>query len=189
MAVRVYFDTNIWISAMDTKDRNHDTAEKQFDQVRDGKLKLVVSKWVLLELIRFIIYEAMKDPTVRASKAPADIKAYSTKVFADYGKNLLRMKNVLLSDPDTKTSRTLNRAFELSKRIFGHATKESECPVCHKPFDKDFFDYHGPHQLDFIHALIARDLQCQKMLTFDPDFALLKGDSFIQPLSIEILNP
>ena len=185
MPERVYFDTNIWISALDSNDPKNSAAKTLFEQVRQGKQTLVISNWVFLEITKFIIDQAMRDPSIRTAKTADAVKAYVIGVFSNYGSLVLGMKHVVFSDPITRTSRVLSRAYELSKRTFGRVTMEPKCPVCHKPHD--FFQYHGPYQVDFIHALLARDLQCQKMLTFDTDFSLLKDDPLIQPLSIEVL--
>ena len=186
MATRVYFDTNIWISAMDSKDPKNPAAINQFEQVRQGKQTLVISKWVFLEIIKFIIDKAMRDPSIQTSRTAESIKGYTKTVFSNYGNLVVGMKHVRFTDPKAGTSYLLQRAYQLSQEIFGHATKDPKCPICHAPHD--FFQYHGPYQVDFIHALIARDLQCQKMLTFDNDFSLLKNDPLIQPLSIEVLK-
>jgi len=53
--IRVYFDTNIWISAMDSEDPKNDAAKNQFEHVRLGKHTLVISKWVFLEIMKFLI--------------------------------------------------------------------------------------------------------------------------------------
>lgn len=186
MPDRVYFDTNVWISALDSDDPKNSVAKNLFEQVRQGKQTLVISNWVFLEITKFIIDQAMRDPGIQSAKTADAVKTFVMTVFASYGNLVLGMKHVVFADPSTGTSLVLRKAYDLSKRTFGRVTSEPKCPVCHKPHN--FFQYHGPYQVDFIHALLARDLQCQKMMTFDTDFSLLKDDPLIQPLSIEVLT-
>ncbi len=185
MTDRVYFDTNIWLSALDSKSPKHNDAKEQFEKVRLGKQKLIISDWVFLEVFKKIIDLAMKDPTVRASRTPEAVKTYASTAYSNYMTLALQLKHVVFSDPSTGTRKLLRAAIEIQKRVFGSVSKESRCPVCSGLHN--FFRYHGPYEIDLIHALLAKELRCQKMLTFDHDFSLLKNDPNIQPLVIEVL--
>jgi len=171
---------------MDSLDEKNPAAKSQFEKVRQGKQTLVISKWVFVEIIKIIIDAAMRDPLVRQTRTPESVRNHVTAIFREYGRLVIGMRHVVFSDPATRTSLVFKRAYDLSQRVFGNVSKEPKCPVCHGPYD--FFKYRGPYQVDYIHALVARDLQCQKILTFDHDFSLLKDEVEIQPLSVEVLT-
>jgi predicted nucleic acid-binding protein len=186
MLDRVYFDTNIWLSALDSQSLQHNAAKAQFENVRHGKQKLIISNWVFLEIYKKIIDAAMRDPSVQTSKKPEAVRAYASTAFSKYLALVLQMSHVVFSDPSTRTNKLLQGAYDMSQRVFGNVSKEIRCPVCSGVHN--FFKYHGPYEIDLIHALLAKELRCRRILTFDHDFSLLKNDPLIQPLIIEVLT-
>jgi len=183
----VYFDTSVWISAASTKDKKRfPRAREQFELVRTGANTLFVSNWVLLEIYKVLFDRAMRDSKVRGNPTRKNVEQFVKANFDNYVKTLLQMAHVEFQEPSVELALVLKEAREMTEKIFGDATRQPDCPVCHGKFD--FFEYNGPYQIDFIHALIARELKCDKIVTFDTDYSLMQGDRHMGTLSIEVLK-
>jgi predicted nucleic acid-binding protein len=170
---------------MNSADPRNNSAREEFRQVRNGSFSLLVSNWVRLEIVKVLIDSAMRDPTVRAARSGSAVEGFVRTNLANFERSLLRMPNTHLADPSVSVRNLLKRALDLSQRIFGDSILRNDCPICHSAMS--YLQYKGPLQIDIIHALIARDLRCDKMLTYDHGFSLLGAEQLIQPLTIEVL--
>jgi predicted nucleic acid-binding protein len=164
----------------------YDDAVFEFERVRTGDYSLLVSRNVLLEIIKVLIDGAMKQPEIRQGPSAAKIAKFVKSSFESVANRLLSIPNLRIFDPDVSIERFLQHAYDLGLEVFGSAHSDKTCPVCKGRYD--YFEYDGPQQMDFFHALLARDMGCEMFLTFDRGFQLLKGDQRFKPLRIEVLR-
>ncbi len=156
---------------------------REFEKVDSGSYGLLVSHHVLLEVHKFLIDEALQQPEIRKDPSKTMIRNLVGVNFAKFSREVLfRFHNSRLVEPATRLKDVLQEAFEINKRVFGDARY-------YPRGNGTTLKYEGPHQLDIIHAIIARELGCEILLTFDGGFEELKHESNLNDLTIEVLEP
>jgi len=154
---------------------------REFEKVESGRNALMVSHHVLLEVHKFLIDLAIEQPSIMRNPSKTNIRNFVMVNYGRFSNRFLRSRNSRLVEPATMLKDVLEEAFEINQRVFGDANY-------YPRGSSRVLKYDGPLQIDIIHAIIARELGCDLLLTFDTGFEELKRESSLNDLTIEVLG-
>lgn len=183
--VFAYFDSCIWLSALIRKDSKHHIAVSLFEQVRKGNYIVMVSHFVLSEILVTMKEKLITHHDVRTNPVIEVLESLTKQKYSEFSSTLLKLPNVTLKDPNAMSYQILKPSFDLLFQYFGTIIQENECPICRDPYN--FLGVDGIRESDALHALLALHLNCDFFFTFDKDFLPLVNDSTISPMKIKVL--
>ena len=179
--VFAYFDTCVWLSALLSRDVNHDKAIELFRQVRAGQYVVIVSHHILNEIIDFL----KKQAAIRTKDEQRAVELTKRK-YREFSNTLLRMPNVRIKNPHTPTHDILRPSFSLLFKYLKGILHLDKCPICQRDFE-----YVEPDTIfegDALHVLLAWNLNCDVFITFDKDFKNLEKEPRLSPMKIKVIS-
>ena len=106
------------------------------------------------------------------------------------GETLATPEFRLIDTPKVDANLLLRNAFEILTDIRGVVRLYNSCKKCGYKQEQNFISVHkSVGAADILHALLAKEAKCYKLVTFDKGFLDLANDSRIKPLWIEVLRP
>lgn len=168
----VYLDTSIWLSFGFTRDRNHGKALAVISQLRSRAIVIFVSRHIVSEVLDVLKERAKLHPSVRAaSYSPNVHRALVEKWFKQFTTTVLGVPNVRIRDTTTSMVKILTDQQKIMLDAWGTISTWIQCPICHSAFN--FVQYDCPGKNDVLHSIIADEIQCDILLSFDKDFAIM----------------
>jgi len=181
----VYLDTNVWLSRFLTKDKNNPKTTPIFQKISNGSYTVLLSHHVLHEIL-----EVIRKKVIINQKKIQDTSniTYCNSVnseFSEIIRLILTLPNVRIQNPNVSTDRIFRVSLEMMSRHQGEIQIDSECPICKATYD--YWDCDAPDERDMLHALLALNLDCDLLISFDSDFRKLQNEKYLSSLAISVL--
>jgi len=169
-AVRVYFDTNLYLNKFEDLYRASPETNNMFNKVKSGEFRLIISQSILME-----IYHVMCLPLEKITKfaEAQDAMEKITDAYKD-------IKKTLLHFPST----------ELAENEFDGLDSKKLIDFVESVPGSSLIDFAGkklPGSMDFMHVMIASNLNCEKFFTYDEGVIMLSSNH--KKGNMEIIRP
>ncbi len=185
--MNIYVDTSVLISAFYTTDSNHKKAIEFFNRVTNDKV--FISNHAIIE-----VYEHVRQKEVEFAKSQpslrneTSIKNRTLNTFKTFMEKIVNSRsNVDVGGPDTPLDRHYYTVANVIKNLSGPIRERYQCPVCNSQFMRPFLEYEIPGRDDIHHAVMAHNLPCEKLVTFDKGFASFKNLKVFNGMEFVIL--
>jgi len=194
--IRVYLDANIILAKSagpEKEPRQFPQAEEIFNKIKNGEIEAVVSPLTLMEVRNALRINHGKETTILAGMEKSQRLEYVIKTSEDdYNAilgELIRMgdKVIFKVKKNIDMNQILDDAMEIVMSIRGKTKSYRDCKKC----GTDNVNYIGFKSLgtdDALHALLANEMDCDQLLTFDGDFNEIKGNPKIGSLDIQVIE-
>lgn len=168
-ADKVYFDTMMYLNKFKDRLKVKRETNFMFNKVRLGEFRLIVSQTTLVEIYHVLCLPIEKCDTHTASDTMKEIQeTYDT------------IKQTMLSFPNT----------EFPDNEFDGIDPKTMINFVEKVPGSSLIDFAGkklPGSMDFMHIMIASNLQCDKFFTEDRGLLLI--NSYKQKKNLKIIRP
>jgi predicted nucleic acid-binding protein len=175
----VYVDTSVWISALyEAEKSRHIRAKALIEDLRE-RFVIIVSQLVLNEIVDALKHKALSDHNIRKSlvyhvkrggRALADpIESHVKRKWAQFGTAFLQLPNVRILSPEFVSLDSLEVVQQILLSSFGHIEMLDFCKTCGAP-DFTFLRHIAPYRDDVLHVLVAYQIGCAELFTFDRGF-------------------
>jgi predicted nucleic acid-binding protein len=192
---KAYLDANILlaISAGSTKEPDqYRMAVGILDEIKEGKIVGVISSLTLMEVIA--VLRTQKGREKHNLKGLSDEKRLefvlngSKSMYDKLMGELLQLPGIKFElGKHTDLNKLMNSAFDILQRIKGKVRFYTRCSKCGSR-DVSYTAFKGMGSDDMIHALLAKDVGCDYLITFDKDFEDLKIFDEFDGLEFRILK-
>lgn len=170
-SVKVYFDTMLYLNKFQDLLRVKPETNNIFSKVKSGEYRLMISQLTFVEM-----YHVMSLPLLDA-KNHKEAQEMLDEIKTTYD----AIKHIILEFPNTELP---------DHELNGIDTEEITCFVENVP-GSSLIDFVGmkkyPGSMDFIHLMVAKNLQCEKFFTDDKGVILL--NSYRQKGNMKIIKP
>ena len=169
--VRVYFDTMLYLNKFQDPMTARPETNNMFNKVKSGEFRLIVSQLAFVEM-----YHVMCFPL-------ADIHNFkdASEAYEQIGNAYHDIKKIILQFPNTEI---------VEKEFDKIDTKKLTTFVENVP-GSSLINFLGkkkfPGSMDFIHLMVASNLNCAKFFTEDSGVLLL--DSYSHKGNMKIIKP
>jgi len=197
MPPNVYLDTCVWIAYIrGEEDQKYDAAEKIMLDVKHGKMRIIMTDLVLLEILNvlrkiegrnFKILSNMLNDQERTryvnQKSSSKFREFVDEITKVPFIHFKKVSGINLQDG------ILSPSLEFMWKYPGNVRLKRFCRVCKTRKPVPFFsEYKGLGPVDLMHILLAVHLGCEYFITFDRDFrALSREPYFAKIIKIKIL--
>ena len=169
-AVRVYFDTMLYLNKFQDAYKVRPETNHMFSKVKSGEFRLVISQTTMMEIYHVLCLAIEKiSDSDSASKAMEEV----VEIYN-------RIKETMLSFSNT----------EFPDKEFDGIQPQNLINFVENVPGSSLIDFSGkklPGSMDFIHLMIASNLKCEKFFTEDK--GVLKLDSYNQKGNLKIVKP
>lgn len=183
--MNVYFDSCVWISALISKDSNHDKALTEIQKIKLNIYNVYISDHLLNEIHDYIKKICIIIQKGKKNTSQVDYKLIVRTMYNDFIAKLLSLPNITFMNPNLSSNMLYQESNLIIKNHIGVIKKDIKCPICKSNYD--FWEHDGLYESDIIHALISKELKCGILITFDNDFNTLKTEPNISPLTIQVI--
>ena len=181
----VYLDTSVWIARFWTHDRHHQKTIPIFRSIRNGTYTVLITHHILNEIAEVIKKKTILNLKRLNNSSDNDYKnIYQTKLTTLLN-IILRLPNVRIQNPNVSTDKILQPSFNVMQRNAVQISIDNNCPICRNAYN--FWDYDAPDERDILHGLLAVELGCDLLITFDSDYRCLQNEPEFSTLAISIL--
>lgn len=166
---------------------HYSKSERIFNQIQKGEFIGVISTLTLTELIGVLRTHIGRDRDrmlrIDEKKQNEYVKNEAKIAYNEIFHILMEMQNIKFEEgKKTNFQSVLNDGFDLIEGSNGFQKFHKNCGICRKPHDNSNFK-----QIliaDIFHALLAKDTNCDELLTFDGGFNGIKDHEKIESLKI-----
>lgn len=187
---KTYIDTNIliaYVSGLQKDPFQYPKAKQIFDEIKQGKYVGVFSTLTLIEVkgvLRSLLgRERSLLQTIDTHKQSDFIKKESTDAYNILLAELLKLPNVKFEKGKQANFQSiLDNADQIMDDIKGFVKFYNNCGVC-----KSNYKNSAHKQIlvaDILHTLLAKDIGCDSLITFDKGFNALTGNAQIGLMQI-----
>jgi predicted nucleic acid-binding protein len=192
---KAYLDANILLAlaAGEKKEgRQYKAAVNIFDEIRDGKFVAVISSLTLMEVLAVFRTQKGREQSalngLESKKQLEYVINESKTMYEVLIGQLLRLPNVKFdAGKHTDLNKLMDRALEILQKTSGKVRFFNTCKRCGSE-NVNYSFYKGMGSDDIIHALLARDLDCEYFITFDRDFEVLQDLEELEPLEFRVIK-
>lgn len=179
---KAYLDANILLALSAGEEKEPDQyrlAVRILDEIKDGKIQAVISSLTLMEVIAVLRSQKGReknklDGLSREQQLDYVLKE-SKSMYDDLVKELLQLSNLKFElGKHTDLNKLMSKAFDILQKIKGKVRFYNRCKRCGTE-NVSYSAFKGLGSDDVIHALLAKDVGCDQLITFDGDFEDLKG--------------
>lgn len=170
-----YLDSSVLVAWVLDAGRQRAEAERIIEEIETAKINAVTSSIAIMEVIDAIRKRITEKSAYRGDPASVDMSGIKNEIekvikeFLDGLTSLAVQDKLVWADPDSPVKVTFEKSVDVLRAAFGK-------------FDQTFKDfrtcyvYRGIGQYDVQHALIAKALQADTLLTFDKAFSALSSN-------------
>ena len=165
-------------------------SNKIFDEIKSGQRHAVISSLTLMEIL-FVLktYFGKNESELMGRSNDERIKyvnEQSKKMYDKLISKLLQLPNVKFDDGNDMDSKKLfDNALEIMKNVGGKINFRNQCRQCGADNVKNY-KFKGAGVDDILHALMAKNMKCDELITFDKDYDELGDFDEFKSLSIKI---
>jgi hypothetical protein len=164
----------------------------QIDRLNSGKDVAAVSYLVLLEVIEVIRnkviqrehFNGVDQIEIDRIKEKANLKV---KEFIDYITQLSTEGKVQILNSKVPFEEHLERSIKELRSIDFRIYNYHKCKICKQPIDP-VYAFKGLGQTDIQHAIIAKNIQCDEIVSADQWFNTLKGKKEFADIKITTIK-
>jgi predicted nucleic acid-binding protein len=182
----IYIEASVFAAwALEDIDPQHPKADKIVDEITSGQIEAITSTLAVMEVVDAIRRRVadrsdyVKDPSLDPAHVRSEIERL-VKEFLNGLTALAAQDKIIWKDPESEIDKMFQRALSILSATFGSL---------HQTW-RDFrycYDYRGVGQYDVQHALIAKSLEADGLLTFDRAFSdLANHPDFAPPFTFDI---
>lgn len=187
-----YIDTNILIayaSGVKKEPRQYPKAELIFDEIKKGQFVGVISTLTLIEVKGVLRTIVGRDRSmlqgIDRSKQVDRVKTDANSMYQVLMTPLLQLHNIKFEKGrKTNFQCILDSANKIMDEVRGRVKFYSKCGICNNSYQS------STHKqilvADILHALLAKDIGCDNLITFDKGFHGLIGNQEIDPLQVVV---
>ncbi len=193
----VYLDANILLAKSagpKIEPNQFPFAEQIFNQMKNGEMVAIISPITLMEIRNVLRQSKGKETNILAGMDNSERVDYvqheSNEGYNSLLKELIQMDSSVIFKINKKIDMNLLLidALEITEQIRGKVKSKRECKRCGST-NVSYTQFKALGMDDALHALYAKEIGCDQLLTFDGDFKELANHSKILPLQIEVINP
>ena len=169
-AVKVYFDTNVFLDKF--KDRYNVQSETNniFNKVKSGEFRLIISQSILMEIYHVLCLSLEENISLNVAQ---NTLTEITSLYNDIKKTMLQFPNTEFTEDEFNELNSTN-LIDFVESVPGSS----------------LIDFKGkklPGSMDFMHIVIASNLKCKKFFTYDKGVLLLKSNQ--RTNGMDIIRP
>ncbi len=187
---KVYIDTNVlvsYVSGPQKEPREYPKAKQIFDEIKQGKYIGVISTLTLIELqgvLRTLKgYERTILEAMQPNKQADYVKTEATNMYNTLMAELLKLQYIKFEKGrQTNFQSILDCAYQIMNDIKGIVKLYNNCGICNSNYKSSV--HKQILVADILHALLAKDTNCDSLITFDKGFSALIGNSHIGSMQI-----
>ena len=192
---RAYIDTSVLLSLSVGEKKEPDQyrlAVRVLDEIKDGKIQAIISSLTLMEITTALRIQKGKEKD-KLDGLPRDkqveyVLKESKSMYDELVKELLQLPNVKFElGKHTDLNKLLTQGFDILQKIKGAVKFYNKCKRCGS-HNVNYSLFKGLGTDDVIHALIAKDVGCDQLITFDGDFDDLKGLEEFEGLEFRVFK-
>lgn len=192
---KAYLDANILLAISAGKEKEPDQfrlAERVLGEIRDGKIQGVISSLTLMEVIAVLRTqkgrEKEKIDGLSREKQLEYVLNESKNMYEKLMRELLQLSNIKFDlGKHTDINKLMDQAFDILQHTKGKVRFFNRCKRCGTEH-VNYSMFKGLGSDDIIHALLAKDIGCDYLITFDKDFEELKERDEFQGLEFRVLK-
>jgi predicted nucleic acid-binding protein len=178
---KAYLDANILlaISAGEKKEpEQYKLAVNIFNEIKEGSLVGVISSLTLMEVLAVLRTQKGREKHklngLSSQKQLEHVLNESKSMYDELMGQLLRLSSIKfdLGKP-TNLNKLMDQAFDVLQKTKGKIRFYDRCSRCGSN-NVNYSAFKGLGSDDMIHALLAKDIGCDYLITFDKDFEDLK---------------
>jgi hypothetical protein len=124
----------------------------------------------------------MKNTQEIQTKANKKVNEFLAKIFG-----LARQDKVILKDPDIKLKDYLARSLGILQRHIGNISVKDFCFDCQRKIPQRY-NFFGLGHFDIQHAINAKELAVNELITFDKAFELLNTLPEFNSINVKVLS-
>lgn len=194
-----YIDTNVFLSYIagpGSHPVQYPLARAFFKEIADHKWIGGISYLTLLEILDVLRkWRASELDTISKIQTDWDRTRYviegAKQLYSHIIAETLASPDFrIIETPNVDASLLMTTAFEILTDINGVVKLYNSCSKCGYEQDHALISVHkSVGAADILHALIAKEANCHRLVTFDKGFLDLINHARIQPLWIDVLRP
>jgi len=192
---KAYLDANILLalSVGEKKERDqYKLAVRILDEIKDGKIEAVISSLTLMEVIAVLRTqkgrEKHKLDGLTDEKQLEYVLNGSNEMYGSLMGELLRLTNIKFDlGKHTDLNKLMDQAFGILQKTKGKVRFYNRCTRCGTQ-NVNYSAFKGVGSDDVIHALLAKDVGCDQLITFDRDFEDLKELEEFEGLQFRVVK-
>lgn len=191
-----YIDTSVYLAYVlgeDKDPKKYPLAKEFFEGLKDRNEQGVLSYLTLMETLSVVRAIKSKEfSKLRAinseTKRVESVIKGAKKDFDELIALTLRVPCLkFMPKTDLDINNLLGSALSIMECMNGNVRFFHRCNNCNTKRDKEFYSGHKcVGTVDIIHALIAKQCKCNKLVTFDQPFQELSNHEKILPLYIDV---
>jgi predicted nucleic acid-binding protein len=194
-----YIDTNVFLSYIAgplSHPVQYPLAKEFFNEIASHKWIGVISYLTLLEILDVLRkWRASELEAISKIQTDWDRTRYviegAKQVYSNIIAETLATPDFrIIETPNVDANLLMTAAFEILTDITGVVRLYNSCSKCGYEQDHPIISVHkSVGAADILHALIAKEAKCHKLVTFDKGFLDLINNPRLQPLWIHVLRP
>lgn len=189
---KAYLDANILIDYVVGPEEGNNQYAKAlsvFSEIKEGKILGVVSTLTQMEILgvfRMIKGSELEEIKSKPEKSRLEYVLKESKgMFEKMMSEIIRMPNIKLEKGKTTNLQTvLNEALTIMNDIKGDIRFFNHCKKCGS--ENQSSGHRAVATVDILHAILARDIGCESLITFDKGFNELKNMENFTNLEIDV---
>jgi len=189
---KAYLDANILIAYAvgPEKDNQYYKSKEIFDKIRQNTFVGVISTLTLAEILGVLrVIKASEDleylNKLRSQEQLDYVLNESKILFDTMVGELLQMPNVMFErGKNTNFQSMLDDVLSVLNNIKGVVKIYNNCKKCGSNLPVS--THKGVATVDLLHALMAKDIGCDSLITFDKGFNELKSESKFDSIEIDV---
>ncbi len=191
--IKSYLDANVLLGITLNKKNEcgqYTLATKIFDEIKSGQRHAVISSLTLTEILFVLKTYFGKNESELMGRSNDErieyVNEQSKKMYDKLTSKLLQLPNVKFDDGNNMDSKKLfDNALEIMKNVKGKIKSLNQCQQCGADNVKNY-KFKGAGVDDILHALMAKNMGCDELITFDKDYDELDDFDEFKSLSIKV---
>lgn len=189
---RAYLDANILIAyvfGQEKEPRQFWKSQAIFEDIKQGKITGIISTLTLMEIMG--VFRSIKGSELSSLRGLSDraqleyVLQESKSMYDIIIHELLQMPNLVFEKgKQTNLQNTLTDAFAILEKIRGVVKIYDSCAKCGS--DHPVSVHKAVAMVDILHALIAKDVGCDVIITFDKGFNELKSHEKFDSIEFDV---
>jgi predicted nucleic acid-binding protein len=187
-----YLDSSVLVAWALDKDPQHAKADQIIDDIRNGRIVAITSSFALMEVIDAIRKRVTQWARHAGHPRATNMNFLVTQItevirkFLNGVTALAAQRKLIWDDPNQTVKNVFEEALPILRNTFGSFGNASRCKFCEQPLLVPKYYYRGVGQYDVQHAILARELKADALITFDRGFTDLAGHPAFSAVTFDV---
>jgi predicted nucleic acid-binding protein len=173
--------------------RQFPQAEEIFNKIKNREIEAVISPLTLMEVKNALRINKGKEKEILSGMDKQERLDYvlreSERSYNDLLGELIQMGDSVIfkTKKNIDMNKLLEDAMEIAMGVKGKVKIHRDCKKCGSE-NVSYTTFKSLGTDDAFHALLAKEMDCDQLLTFDGDFNEIKGHKKIESLDIQVIE-